>query len=81
MLNLQLGRMLAVTTSAPIFVFNTSVSIPNNPDCVSKGDWVVVAGCSNAHWFEVTNEPACDGSATTLEYGGPTNVITSISPG
>jgi len=80
-INVQHARPLNTPIAAAVVPGSVSVSVTNNPECVSKNDSVVIASCVTAHLFRVTNDPACDGSATTFAYGAASNSITSIEPG
>lgn len=67
--------------SAAVLPAAAAVSIASNPTCLEAGDRVVIAGCRGSHLFEITNDPACGGSATTLEYAASANAVTRIAPG
>jgi type IV pilus assembly protein PilW len=80
-INLQHGRTLNMGLASAVVPSSTAVSVAASSECVSKGERVIIAGCVTAHMFEVTNDPACDGSATTLGYDASANTPAVISPG
>ena len=79
-LNLQMSipQTGGLSNSVRVVASSTSVSIASNPDCLALNDRVVIANCSGSHLFRVTNEPACDGTATTLAYGASGNTTISM---
>ena len=81
MLNLQHTRPAALTLNNPVVPSDTAVAVTSNPQCVSKGDLVVVSSCVTAHLFRVTNEPACDGSETSFGYTNAGNDFSRMDPG
>jgi type IV pilus assembly protein PilW len=81
LLNLQHIRPAGLTLDSAVTPSSTAVAVTANPQCLSENDLVVVSSCVTAHLFRITNEPACGGSATTLEFDATGNDITSMQPG
>ncbi len=75
------GRPLAVATSADVGATSTSVPVTSNLECISQTETVIIASCSNAILFRVTNTPACDGSATNFEFGLAGNSTDTLGAG
>jgi type IV pilus assembly protein PilW len=75
------GRPLNVTTAAPVGAASTSVPVSSNLECISQNETVIIATCSLATLFRVTNTPACDGSATTFEFALAGNTPASLGAG
>lgn len=81
MINVQHGRNVASELTAVVTTTSTSMSVDDNPGCISQNEHVILGSCSTAHLFEVTNEPLCDGSATTFEFAATDNNPAFMIPG
>ncbi len=75
------GRPLNVTTAADVGGASTSVPISSNLECITQSETVIIASCTNAVLFRVTNTPACDGSATSFEFDLSGNTANSLGSG
>ncbi len=72
------GRRLVAQTTATVNSLSNSIPLSSNLECISDGETVIIATCSHASLFEVTNTPACDGSATTFEFDATGNSKTNL---
>ena len=79
-LNLQHGRLLATTAiAAPVAPGSRAVRLRSNPDCLTRGDRLLLASCLAAQLFEITNRPSCGRSATTLVYAASANTASAAT--
>ncbi len=86
MINLHMAVSLPTELSSNLTPASTAAAITDNPGCdLEQGDLVVLSSCVTAHMFRVTNAQTCSiasaPNATTLEFAGSGNDITSIVPG
>ncbi len=75
------GRPLNVATQADVGSAATTVPVSSNLECISQSETVIIASCSNAILFRVTNTPACDGSATNFQFGLAGNTTDTLGAG
>jgi type IV pilus assembly protein PilW len=72
------GRPLSMASSAAVNAASTSVPVASNLECISQTETVIIASCTVAKLFRVTNTPVCTGGATTFEFGLAGNDTASL---
>lgn len=72
------GRRILTATDADVGSAASSIPIASNPECISQGETVIIASCSAAKLFRVTNSPKCDGTPTSLAFDLTGNVTDTL---
>ncbi len=77
----RIGTGVGLQASANVGIGNANIPVTANSECLQSGDQVMIANCGGTSLFEITNTPACDGSATTLVFGAGANTPPTLTAG
>ncbi|MDJ0878901.1 MAG: PilW family protein [Halieaceae bacterium] len=73
------GRRLLTATAADVFSASTTVPVTSNLECIQASETLIIASCSAAVMFRVTNNDAnCDGTAHTFDFDLTGNSVNSL---
>ncbi len=72
-LNLQHGASQGGAMTANVTATSNSIALDGNPECLKKGDLMLLSSCATAAIFAITNEPGCTPGAKTLNHAAAAN--------